>query len=139
VKLKSQGESETKTIGRRIGSRLKKGDIVCLYGELGSGKTTLVKGIASALGIQEKDITSASFTIITEYETPVPFYHIDLYRISDDEIDGLGLEEYLESQGICVIEWAERAGSLIPEGAIKVFLRGIDESTREIEIKGIEI
>ncbi len=139
MKLKSQGESETKTIGRRIGSRLKKGDIVCLYGELGSGKTTLVKGIASALGIQEKDITSASFTIITEYETPVPFYHIDLYRISDDEIDGLGLEEYLESQGICVIEWAERAGSLIPEGAIKVFLRGIDESTREIEIKGIEI
>jgi len=139
VKIRSHGESETKAIGKRIGSRLRQGDVVCLYGELGAGKTTLVKGIASALGIEEKDITSASFTIIAEYETPVPFYHIDLYRIGNDEIGGLGLEEYLDSQGICVIEWAERAGSLIPERAIKVFIRGIDESTREIEIEGIEI
>ena len=139
MKIKSHAELETKAIGRRIGSRLRQGDVVCLYGELGAGKTTLVKGIASALGIDEKDITSASFTIIAEYETPVPFYHIDLYRISNNEINWLGLEEYLDSGGICVIEWAERAGSLIPEGAIKIFLRGIDESTREIEIEGIEI
>jgi len=139
VKLISRGESETKAIGRRIGSRLKQGDIVCLYGELGSGKTTIVKGIASALGIEEKDVTSASFTIIVEYEIPVQFYHIDLYRIGNDEINGLGLEEYLDSQGICVIEWAERASSLIPERAIKIFLREIDESTREIKIEGMEI
>ena len=126
-------------IGRRLGEKLAPGDVVCLFGELGAGKTTMVKGIASSQGIAERDITSASFTIIAEYDTAVPFYHIDLYRATDDEIPDLGLHEYLESDGISVIEWAERAESEIPDKSINVRLNYSDENCREIEITGIEL
>jgi tRNA threonylcarbamoyladenosine biosynthesis protein TsaE len=139
MKFQSKSESETKDIGRKLGRRLKSGDVVCLYGELGSGKTTLVKGIASALGVNERDITSASFTIIAEYNVSVPFYHIDLYRIMPEEISGLGLHEYLGAEGICVIEWAERAEKEMPEKIIKVKLNHTGENSREIEIQGINL
>ena len=78
-------------IGFKLGKRLKRGDVVCLYGELGTGKTTMVKGIAKAFGISERDITSASFSIIVEYDLETPFYHIDLYRIGHNEVASLGL------------------------------------------------
>ena len=81
MRLQSKNEIETLHFGQRLGKKLKPGDIVCLYGELGAGKTTVTKGIASAFGIKERDITSASFTIIAEYDNDIPFYHIDLYRI----------------------------------------------------------
>jgi tRNA threonylcarbamoyladenosine biosynthesis protein TsaE len=139
MKLQSRSESETKKIGRKLGKKLKRGDVICLYGELGSGKTTFVKGIASALGIDERDITSASFTIIAEYDSDIPFYHIDLYRIGTDEVSGLGLHEYLGSEGISVIEWAERAEKEIPESSIKINLHYTDENSREIVIKGTEL
>lgn len=137
--LQSNSDAETKEIGRRLGERLKRGDVVCLYGELGAGKTTMVKGIASAFGINERDITSASFTIIAEYNVSVPFYHIDLYRISADEVPELGLREYLGSDGIAVIEWAERAEEEMPEQSVRVSLHHKEDNTREIEIKGIHI
>jgi tRNA threonylcarbamoyladenosine biosynthesis protein TsaE len=139
MKLQSNSDIETRIIGHRLGEKLKRGDVVCLYGELGAGKTTMVKGIASALGINERDITSASFTIIAEYNTSVPFYHIDLYRVSPGEISELGLQEYFGPDGIAVIEWAERAEGDIPEQNIRVSLNYIDENTREIRIQGIEI
>ena len=78
MRLKSKNEGETISLGQRMGQKLKPGDVVCLYGELGTGKTTITKGIASSFGIHERDITSASFTIIAEYEGDIPFYHIDL-------------------------------------------------------------
>jgi len=139
VRFKSKGEEETKKLGRRLGRRLKKGDVVCLYGELGSGKTTMVKGIASGLGINERDIASASFLIIAEYKGTIPFYHIDLYRLEPSRIDEIGLNEYLGRDGISVIEWAEKAGDEIPNGSIKIYLTYIGEDSREIEIKGIEL
>ncbi len=134
MKLQSKSEAETKDIGRKLGERLKRGDVVCLYGELGSGKTTMVKGIASAMGINERDITSASFTIIVEYDTNMPFYHIDLYRVAPEELSGLGLEEYFGTGGISVIEWAEKAEGEIPEKSIRVSLNYTGENSREIEI-----
>ncbi|GBE05554.1 MAG TPA: tRNA (adenosine(37)-N6)-threonylcarbamoyltransferase complex ATPase subunit type 1 TsaE [Nitrospirae bacterium] len=137
--FQSKNESETKEIGRRLGKKLKAGDIVCLYGELGTGKTTMVKGIASVMGIDERDITSASFTIIAEYSAPVPFYHIDLYRIESKRAAELGLREYLYGDGISVIEWAERAEAEIPDGSIRVRLKYAGDDSREIEIKGIDI
>lgn len=143
MKLISNNEGETKEIGRKLGRTLKAGDIVCLYGELGSGKTTMVKGIASSVGIKERDITSASFTIIAEYKGRlaskgiVPFYHIDLYRVKPEEVHDLGLQEYLGKDGISVIEWAERAEAEVPAGSIKVQLRYTGDSSREIEIEGI--
>ena len=99
----------------------------------------MVKGIASALGISERDVTSASFTIIVEYDTEIPFYHIDLYRIPSGEASELGLHEYLGTDGIAVIEWAERAEEEMPDKKIVVTLNYSEESSREIEIKGIEL
>jgi len=139
MKLQSNSDTETKEIGHRLGEQLKRGDVVCLYGELGAGKTTMVKGIASAFGIDERDITSASFTIIAEYNVSVPFYHIDLYRISPDEVPELGLQEYLGADSVAVIEWAERAEGEIPEQSVRVTLRHKEDNTRDIEIKGIHI
>jgi tRNA threonylcarbamoyladenosine biosynthesis protein TsaE len=137
MKLQSNSDAETREIGRRLGEKLKRGDVVCLYGELGAGKTTMVKGIASALGVNERDITSASFTIIAEYNISVPFYHIDLYRVNSDEVSELGLREYLGADGIAVIEWAERAEGEIPDQSIRVSLHYREDDTREIEIEGI--
>jgi tRNA threonylcarbamoyladenosine biosynthesis protein TsaE len=139
MKLQSNSDSETREIGRRIGERLKRGDVVCLYGDLGAGKTTMVKGIASALGISERDITSASFTIIAEYDADVPFYHIDLYRLTPEQVPDLGLHEYLGPDGISVIEWAERAEGEVPADSIRVSLYHKEEDLREIEIRGMEV
>ena len=137
--LKSNNESETKEIGRKLGEKLKPGDVVCLIGELGTGKTTMVKGIASVFGIEEREIASASFIIIAEYNKTVPFYHIDLYRLENEEIPEIGLYEYLGRDGISVIEWAEKAGSEIPEGSIKVQFHHTGDNSREIEIQGVHL
>ncbi|MBI5025257.1 MAG: tRNA (adenosine(37)-N6)-threonylcarbamoyltransferase complex ATPase subunit type 1 TsaE [Nitrospirae bacterium] len=134
MKLISRSPEETKEIGFRLGRTLKPGDVVCLYGELGAGKTIMVKGIARSLGINERDITSASFVIIAEYQGRVPFYHIDLYRIEGENIGELGLREYLGGDGIAAIEWAEKAESEVPEGAIKINLKITGEKEREIEL-----
>ena len=137
MKLQSKSEDDTKNIGRDLGKRLKRGDVVCLCGELGSGKTTITKGIASALGINEREITSASFTIIAEHEAETPLYHIDLYRVSAGDISELGLHEYIGKEGISVIEWAERAESEMPEESIIIILKHTGDNSRDIEIIGI--
>jgi len=139
VKFQSKSETETKEIGRALGMGLKPGAVVCLYGELGSGKTIMVKGIASALGIDERDITSASFIIIAEHMGTMPFYHIDLYRIEPKMVAELGLHEYLFRDGVSVIEWAERAEGEIPDKCIKVRLNYTGEGSREIEIEETEL
>jgi tRNA threonylcarbamoyladenosine biosynthesis protein TsaE len=142
VRFLSNGPEETFNCGFALGGRLKKGDVVCLYGDLGSGKTTFVKGIGAALGIPEKEITSASFTIIAEYtgtvkNVPVHFYHIDLYRIGGTrELDSLGVEEYIGKDGIAVIEWAERLDDA--EECITVRFGILDEKRREITIEGAD-
>jgi len=133
----SRGPHETIDIGFRLGKRLKSGDVVGLYGELGAGKTTMVKGIAGAFGIDEREIVSASFTIIAEYNTNPPFSHIDLYRIEkDNELAELGLWDHIGEDSISVIEWAEKAEKGLPEDIIKVRLKSIDEHMREITIEG---
>ncbi len=126
-------------IGQRLGERLRPGDVVCLYGELGSGKTTLIKGIARALGIGERDISSASFVIIAEHHGRMPLYHVDLYRISPQEVHDLGLYDYLGEDGVIVIEWAEKVEPLFPCDRIRVRIHHKGEHSREIEVEGIEI
>ncbi len=133
----SKSPDETKEIGFRLGRLLRPGDVVGLYGELGSGKTTLVKGIAKAFGIEDKDIVSASFTIITEYNTTSPFFHIDLYRIEkDSELDEVGFWDHIRGDGISVIEWAEKAEKSLPEEMIKIRLKSLSGEIREITIEG---
>jgi tRNA threonylcarbamoyladenosine biosynthesis protein TsaE len=139
MKILSNSPDETKEIGFRLGKLLRTGDIVGLYGDLGAGKTTMVKGIAKAVGIDEREIVSASFTIIAEYETDPPFIHIDLYRIEQGaELDDLGIRSITGGGSISVIEWAEKARGELQEDIIKVGLQTRDEQIREIIIEGLD-
>jgi len=133
----SNSPEATEEIGFKIGKKLKAGDIVRLYGELGAGKTTMVKGIARALGIDRKDITSASFTIIAEYPGNPPFYHIDLYRTSAGaDLDNTGIWDCIGSHSITVIEWAENAEDELPVDSIKVMIEDTGHDLREITVEG---
>src|SRR3990170_4836152 len=108
----TENADETISFGEALGSRLGPGDVVALFGELGSGKTTLTKGIARGAGVAA-EVFSPTFTLIHEHPGRVPFYHVDLYRLTGQEdVEDLGIEEYLYGQGLVVIEWAERAAGL---------------------------
>lgn len=105
---------ETYNIGKLIGSLVNPGDIICLIGDLGTGKTHLAKGIASGLGIKDH-ITSPTFTIVNEYTGRLKLYHFDVYRVNDpDEIAAIGFDEYIFSDAVSVIEWANYIKELIP-------------------------
>lgn len=128
---------ETWRIGEMLGAKLNAGDTVCLYGDLGAGKTSFSYGIALGLRVKEKYITSPTFTFVNEYEGRVPFYHVDLYRLKGaEELEGIGFEEYIDSDGVTVIEWAERAEDVLPEECLGVYLSYVNESSREIGFLG---
>lgn len=119
-----------------MGRRLSSGDVICLTGELGTGKTCFVKGLAVGLGIKGKVVTSPTFIIIREYEGRIPLYHIDLYRIGFvEDIRDIGMEEAIYGQGVTAIEWAERIIDVLPDERIDVTLEYVDEKTRIIEMK----
>jgi len=116
-----------------LGVRLEAGDTVCLYGDLGAGKTSFSYGIALGLEVEDQYITSPTFTFVNEYEGRVPLYHIDLFRLKDvDELENIGFEEYLDSDGVTVIEWADRAENELPEECLSVYLSYVNENSREI-------
>jgi tRNA threonylcarbamoyladenosine biosynthesis protein TsaE len=114
------------------------GDVVALTGELGTGKTHLIKGLAAGTGIKKSSyVSSPSFTFIHEYPGKVPFYHIDLYRLeSEREAEALGLEEYLGSVGITAIEWADRISARLPRERLLIRLLYVNDHSRSIEISG---
>jgi len=119
-----------KEYGRGLGGRLAPGTVVALTGELGAGKTTLAKAIAEGLGVAEP-VTSPTFTLINEYMSGrLPFYHFDLYRLGEDAgaIEDLGCDEYFFGSGVCVVEWADMAGGLMPNGAIRIELRHTEDA-----------
>lgn len=124
----SHSAGETIAFGRELAARLKAGDVVALSGDLGAGKTCLVKGIAAGLGVTQ-EITSPTFTLIHEYP---PLAHVDLYRLENAE--GIGLEEYLGGPWITVIEWAEKIESLLPANTIHIRLAVTGDNTRQIEV-----
>ena len=117
-------ESETAGLGGGLAHRLRPGDTVALYGELGTGKTRFIQGICRGLGIHEH-VASPTFTIVNEYRAPgFDVYHFDLYRLtSAGEIRDLGFEEYCSGAGICLIEWAEKAAGFLPGQRYDVFLK----------------
>ncbi len=131
----SNSPSNTWKIAAEFFQGLEKPAIVALHGNLGAGKTCFTQGLAQAAGVTEP-VCSPTYTLISEYQGTIPFHHIDLYRLSGpQEALDLGLDEYLETDGITVIEWAERAAELIPPDAIHIRLeRGDDEQVRTIEI-----
>jgi tRNA threonylcarbamoyladenosine biosynthesis protein TsaE len=124
---------QTEEVGRILGSLLQAGDLVCLYGDLGSGKTHLSYGIARGLEVPDQYITSPTFTFVNEYEGRVPLYHIDLYRLKDPaELEGIGFGDYIDSDGATVIEWAERADEILPSESLSVYLSDVAVNSREI-------
>lgn len=124
----------TVALGKQLAEVIESGDVLALYGDLGVGKTHLVKGIASGLGVSEEDVTSPTFTLIQEYATEPPLYHLDVYRIEQvSELERMGVDEYLYGEGICVIEWPERMESMLPEHCIRLRLSHVDTNRRLIE------
>ncbi|MGP1415686.1 MAG: tRNA (adenosine(37)-N6)-threonylcarbamoyltransferase complex ATPase subunit type 1 TsaE [Treponema sp.] len=121
-------------LGKVLGKSLKKGDVVAFTGTLAAGKTYFTKGIALALQIEE-EITSPTFTIVSEYSGALPLYHFDLYRLTSyDDFSDMGGEEYLYGDGVCVIEWSEKILNELPKNTIFVDIQIKDETTREITI-----
>lgn len=109
---------ETEKFGCEIGLTAKAGDIYCLSGDLGVGKTVFTRGFARGMGIED-DITSPTFTLINEYFGRLPMYHFDVYRVGDsEEMEYIGCDEYFFGDGVCLIEWAELIEDIIPENAV---------------------
>ncbi|MCR4431025.1 MAG: tRNA (adenosine(37)-N6)-threonylcarbamoyltransferase complex ATPase subunit type 1 TsaE [Tepidanaerobacteraceae bacterium] len=122
---------ETRRLGEALGRLLKAGDFLALTGDLGAGKTAFAGGIARGLGIAE-DITSPTFTIINQYEAAIPMAHMDAYRLGDaEELEKIGYYDYLEGF-VVVLEWADRMECLVPEDALRIDFKVLDENRRRI-------
>lgn len=137
VTIESRSEQDTFEIAKDLATKLLPGSIVCLNGDLGTGKTVFAKGFAKGLGIEE-NITSPTFTIVQSYENGKTFHHFDVYRISDiSEMDEIGYEEYFFGDAICLIEWAGLIEELIPEDAIQVSIK--KDLNKGLDYRRIEI
>ena len=108
--------AETYNIGRKMGEAAQPGEVICLLGELGVGKTVFTQGFAAGLGIREP-VSSPTFTIVQSYDDGrIPFYHFDVYRIGDvEEMDEIGFDDYIFGEGVCLIEWANLIEEILPE------------------------
>ena len=129
TKFISHSEEETKKLAQKIASNSKKGDIIVLCGELGSGKTKFTEGFLEYFNLHD-ELSSPTFTIVNEYDTPdFPIYHFDVYRLEDtDEFYAIGGDEYFQA-GICIIEWGEKIEELLPESYLKIsFSRDFEDS-----------
>lgn len=132
LKIISDSAGATLAIGQRIAQYLCRADIICLFGDLGSGKTQLVKGIAAGLGASTKEVNSPSFVLLKQYKGRMILNHFDLYRLKrTGEILGLGFDEHVYSDAVTVIEWAERLEGLLPKEFLKVELKIKGSSKRE--------
>jgi len=136
--FQTSNTSETIRMGKRLGRLLQPGDVVALIGDLGTGKTQFIKGLAEGVGVGKATyVSSPSFTLINEYPGRTPLYHIDLFRLeSEKEAEGLGLEEYVRGNGITAIEWADKIPSLLPEELLWVKIHYTGEHSRSLEILG---
>jgi len=130
-KIITRSEAETIELAENLEAEKFPNMIICLNGDLGSGKTVFTKGFAGAMGIDE--ITSPTFTIIKEYDGELPLYHMDVYR-TDGKTDGLGLEEYFSKGGVTIIEWSELIEDMLPEERLDINIKITGENSRTIVI-----
>jgi len=140
VVIESKSPQDTFRVGKTMGGLLRPGDVVAMVGELGTGKTCLVQGLAVGMGLSTSVyVSSPSFTLVHEYPGTVPFYHIDLYRLETNPMDEdvSLLEEYLDRKGITVVEWADRMTSLLPQERLWVDLQYAGEGKRSIHITAV--
>ena len=138
IVVQTRSASETVRIGKTIGARLLSGDVIALVGELGAGKTQLIKGLAAGVGVGNSAyVSSPSFTLIHEYPGEMPFYHIDLFRLDrEKEAEELGLEVYFQGSGVTAIEWADKIPFLLPKEILFVSIAYRDRNMRTLEITG---
>jgi len=129
-------EADMESLGMSLAQVLKRGDVVYLIGELGAGKTTLVRGVARGLGFQGR-VTSPTFTLMNVYPVDPVIYHFDFYRLEPADLDDLGLEDYLEKGGIALIEWPQVESRMLPRDALWVEIELVDgdyERERQVRI-----
>ncbi|MFA5577540.1 MAG: tRNA (adenosine(37)-N6)-threonylcarbamoyltransferase complex ATPase subunit type 1 TsaE [Tissierellaceae bacterium] len=136
MEIRLRSLEETEGFGIRLGKVLRAGDVICLNGDLGAGKTTLTKSIG--LGLEVEDyITSPTFTLINEYRGRLPVYHFDLYRLENvEDLYDLGFDEYFYGRGVSIIEWADKIGKLLPRDRLIVDIKkGENIEERVINIR----
>lgn len=135
--VKTNSEAETEALGERLAKCLRAGAVVALYGDLGAGKTAFVRGMARGLDIRES-VSSPTFTIVNEYAGDPALFHFDMYRLKNaEELYGIGWEDYLDRNGICVTEWSERIEEALPEDAVRVTISRLSDSERSIRVEGM--
>lgn len=132
--LETRSEDETRAAGAALASRVPAGTWVLLFGDLGAGKTAFVRGMAEGLGVEPAEVSSPTFILVQEYRGRLPLHHVDLYRVSESEVEDLGLDELSGAGGIVAIEWAERLGHPMPT-AIRVSIVDAGDDRREITIE----
>ncbi len=133
----SGNDQETRSVGRELVQILCPGDVVSLEGELGAGKTQLVKGVAEGMGIDpESQVFSPTFSIINVYEGKQVLYHIDLYRLGEDwdELSRTGIFDVIGGEGVALIEWGDRAKNYLPKNTIRIILKILNDNDREIKM-----
>lgn len=137
MKILSTSPETTLDIGKKLGSICEPGDVICLAGDLGAGKTTIAQAIAAGSGVDESEyVTSPTFAILHEYRGRIPIYHMDFYRLeSSEDVVELGLEDYFYGDGLTLVEWFERASDLLPDSMLVIHLNLIDESSRDISFR----
>ncbi|MCG2686474.1 tRNA (adenosine(37)-N6)-threonylcarbamoyltransferase complex ATPase subunit type 1 TsaE [Candidatus Parcubacteria bacterium] len=134
--IETHSAQETKKIARNLASQLSGGEVLALYGELGSGKTTFVQGLAEGLGIKDR-VLSPTFVLMRQYDCHIGrFSHIDCYRIDTmEQAEGLGLEEiFADPHAVVAIEWAERVEELLPQNCLRIYFEYGDGNTREVKV-----
>jgi tRNA threonylcarbamoyladenosine biosynthesis protein TsaE len=136
IALISKSDQETKNIAFKLAKYLKAQDFIALCGDLGSGKTTFVKGIARGLNIKETEIVSPSFMLIRQYKGKLPLYHFDLYRLDYlEQVEFLGYEEYFYGDGVCCMEWANKVEELLPVEYLEINIKFLSDFKRKITFK----
>ena len=126
-----KNEIDTAFLAAKLGERLKAGDLVCLEGDLGAGKTTFTKSLAKAVGVT-RTVNSPTFTIMKQYQGRFPLYHFDVYRLENEDED-FGFEEYFYGEGISVVEWSHLIASQLPKERLEIYINHISENERRIE------
>lgn len=132
----SHCETDTDELGAALGNAAQKGTVIGLMGNLGAGKTRLVRALATTLGVDPLHVSSPTFVLIQEYEGRLPVFHFDTYRLKDvDEFLDLGPDEYFQSGGVCVIEWADRVVDVLPKDVLRVEISITGQTTREFQLQ----
>lgn len=135
IQISSPAFEITQELGARLGKQVRPGDVIALQGDLGAGKTNFVQGLARGMGIHQ-DVNSPTFILANEYQDGrLPLYHVDAYRVEDaEEARGFGLDDYLNSEGVTVIEWAERVRAALPQDCLWIELEYVGENERRMTI-----